>query len=37
MYPFLLYVHLYCYRNRQVEGRQVADPYEGGMCQQQKK
>ena len=24
-----LYVHLYCYQNRQVEGRQVADPYGG--------
>ena len=28
MYPFLLYVHLYCFRNRQAEGRQIADPYE---------
>ena len=29
MYPFLLYVHLYCFPNRNVEGRQVADPYGG--------
>ena len=27
MYPFTVYVHLYRYQNRQVEGRQVADPY----------
>ena len=30
MYPFTVYVHLYCYRNRGVEGRQVADPYGRG-------
>ena len=29
MYPFWLYVDFYCFRNRQVEGRQVADPYGG--------
>ena len=27
MYPFSLYVRPYCYRNREVEGRQIADPY----------
>ena len=27
MYPFTVYVVLYCFLNRQVEGRQVADPY----------
>ena len=27
MCPFLLYVHLYCFLNREVGGRQVADPY----------
>ena len=27
MCPFTVYVHRYCYRNRKVEGRQVADPY----------
>ncbi len=36
MYPFTVYVHLYCHRNRKVEGRQVADPYGGikffGAC-----
>ena len=29
MYPFMVYMVLYCFLNRQVEGRQVADPYGG--------
>ena len=29
MYPFTVYVHPYCYQNRDVEGRQIADPYGG--------
>ena len=31
MYPFLLYVHLYCFLNRKAKGRQVADPYGGEL------
>ncbi len=27
MYPFTVYIVFYCFRNHQVEGRQIADPY----------